>query len=152
MISVMGATGNTGRHVVAELVRRGHRVVQLEREPEARGATVRNFGLVWVSGRSTSELETTLPQGVGSVVYEAAFGDGAWALVAGRSWAAARASASAPALAGALTTLAPLREWRFLSVQTATSAPSRRRRTVSGFTRAARGTYQARMTTRAKRA
>lgn len=39
---------------------RGHEVVQLEREPEARGATVRNFGLVWVSGRSASELDLTL--------------------------------------------------------------------------------------------
>ncbi|MBF6395967.1 TIGR03364 family FAD-dependent oxidoreductase [Nocardia cyriacigeorgica] len=39
---------------------RGHEVVQLEREPEARGATVRNFGLVWVSGRSHAELELTL--------------------------------------------------------------------------------------------
>ncbi|NEW39265.1 TIGR03364 family FAD-dependent oxidoreductase [Nocardia cyriacigeorgica] len=39
---------------------RGHEVVQLEREPEARGATVRNFGLVWVSGRSAPELELTL--------------------------------------------------------------------------------------------
>ncbi|MET8774943.1 TIGR03364 family FAD-dependent oxidoreductase [Nocardia sp. NPDC004654] len=41
-------------------VRRGHEVVQLEREPEARGATVRNFGLVWVSGRSATELDLTL--------------------------------------------------------------------------------------------
>ncbi|MFX0576712.1 TIGR03364 family FAD-dependent oxidoreductase [Nocardia nepalensis] len=39
---------------------RGHEVVQLEREPEARGATVRNFGLVWVSGRSAAELDFTL--------------------------------------------------------------------------------------------
>lgn len=39
---------------------RGHEVVHLEREVEARGATVRNFGLVWVSGRSDSELELTL--------------------------------------------------------------------------------------------
>ncbi|MFE7801224.1 TIGR03364 family FAD-dependent oxidoreductase [Nocardia sp. NPDC057440] len=39
---------------------RGHEVVQLEREPEARGATVRNFGLVWVSGRSATELDLTL--------------------------------------------------------------------------------------------
>ncbi|WP_280371378.1 TIGR03364 family FAD-dependent oxidoreductase [Nocardia wallacei] len=39
---------------------RGHEVVQLERESEARGATVRNFGLVWVSGRSARELEITL--------------------------------------------------------------------------------------------
>ncbi|MFR9751693.1 TIGR03364 family FAD-dependent oxidoreductase [Nocardia sp. 004] len=39
---------------------RGHEVVQLEREQEARGATVRNFGLVWVSGRSEGELELAL--------------------------------------------------------------------------------------------
>jgi len=31
--------------------RRGFEVVQLEREAESRGASVRNFGLVWVSGR-----------------------------------------------------------------------------------------------------
>jgi FAD dependent oxidoreductase TIGR03364 len=31
--------------------RRGYEVVHLEREGEARGASVRNFGLVWVSGR-----------------------------------------------------------------------------------------------------
>jgi hypothetical protein len=30
---------------------RGHEVVQIERELEARGASVREFGLVWVSGR-----------------------------------------------------------------------------------------------------
>ncbi|GAA3724063.1 TIGR03364 family FAD-dependent oxidoreductase [Gordonia hankookensis] len=35
---------------------RGHRVVQIEREREARGATVRNFGLVWISGRAPGEL------------------------------------------------------------------------------------------------
>lgn len=39
---------------------RGHEVVHLEREREARGATVRNFGLIWVSGRSANELELTL--------------------------------------------------------------------------------------------
>ncbi|MBB4676897.1 TIGR03364 family FAD-dependent oxidoreductase [Crossiella cryophila] len=40
---------------------RGHDVIQLEREPEARGASVRNFGLVWVSGRSEgAELATAL--------------------------------------------------------------------------------------------
>jgi FAD dependent oxidoreductase TIGR03364 len=37
-------------HAVAAR-RRGYEVVQLEREGEARGASVRNFGLVWVSGR-----------------------------------------------------------------------------------------------------
>jgi FAD dependent oxidoreductase TIGR03364 len=42
-------------------VRAGHRVVQLEREDEARGASVRNFGLVWVSGRSPgAELDLAL--------------------------------------------------------------------------------------------
>ncbi|HZX06709.1 TIGR03364 family FAD-dependent oxidoreductase [Kribbella sp.] len=35
-----------------EAVRRGYDVLQLERELEARGASVRNFGLVWVSGRA----------------------------------------------------------------------------------------------------
>ncbi|WP_280390993.1 NAD(P)H-binding protein [Nocardia brasiliensis] len=32
---VTGATGNTGRHVVAELVRRGERVRALSRNPAA---------------------------------------------------------------------------------------------------------------------
>ncbi|WP_280241939.1 TIGR03364 family FAD-dependent oxidoreductase [Nocardia abscessus] len=41
-------------------IRRGHEVVQLEREPEARGATVRNFGLIRVSGRSAAELDLAL--------------------------------------------------------------------------------------------
>ncbi|MBP2473595.1 FAD dependent oxidoreductase TIGR03364 [Crossiella equi] len=44
-----------------QALQRGHEVVQLEREPEARGASVRNFGLVWVSGRSDgAELDTAL--------------------------------------------------------------------------------------------
>lgn len=41
-------------------IRRGHDVVHLERETEARGATVRNFGLVWVSGRASHELDAAL--------------------------------------------------------------------------------------------
>ena len=41
--------------------RRGFDVVQLEREAEARGASVRNFGLVWVSGRKAGpELSLAL--------------------------------------------------------------------------------------------
>ncbi len=54
--------GETGRVVIvgggilgtmhAVLARRhGYAVTQLEREPAGRGASVRNFGLVWVSGR-----------------------------------------------------------------------------------------------------
>lgn len=44
-----------------QAVERGHEVVHLEREAEARGASVRNFGLVWVSGRAAGEeLEVAL--------------------------------------------------------------------------------------------
>lgn len=44
-----------------QAVERGHEVVHLEREAEARGASVRNFGLVWVSGRAAGEeLATAL--------------------------------------------------------------------------------------------
>jgi FAD dependent oxidoreductase TIGR03364 len=40
---------------------RGHQVVHLEREAGSRGATVRNFGLVWVSGRAAGqELDLAL--------------------------------------------------------------------------------------------
>jgi FAD dependent oxidoreductase TIGR03364 len=38
-------------HAVAAR-RRGFHVVHLEREPDSRGASVRNFGLVWISGRA----------------------------------------------------------------------------------------------------
>jgi FAD dependent oxidoreductase TIGR03364 len=38
-------------HAVAAR-RRGLEVVHIEREPEPRGASVRNFGLIWVSGRA----------------------------------------------------------------------------------------------------
>jgi FAD dependent oxidoreductase TIGR03364 len=41
--------------------RRGYDVVHLEREPVPRGASVRNFGLIWVSGRAPGgELELAL--------------------------------------------------------------------------------------------
>jgi FAD dependent oxidoreductase TIGR03364 len=41
--------------------RRGYEVVHLEREAAARGASVRNFGLVWVSGRAAgAELSLAL--------------------------------------------------------------------------------------------
>jgi FAD dependent oxidoreductase TIGR03364 len=42
-------------------IQRGHEVVQIERETEARGASLRNFGQIWVSGRAGGEeLETAL--------------------------------------------------------------------------------------------
>ncbi|MGE2692057.1 TIGR03364 family FAD-dependent oxidoreductase [Mycolicibacterium pulveris] len=52
--------GILGTAHALEVLRRGHHVVQLEREAEARGATVRNFGLIWVSGRARGELSTAL--------------------------------------------------------------------------------------------
>ncbi|MCV7225669.1 TIGR03364 family FAD-dependent oxidoreductase [Mycolicibacterium komossense] len=58
-VNIIGG-GILGTAHALEAVRRGHRVTHFEREVEARGATVRNFGLVWVSGRATFELETAL--------------------------------------------------------------------------------------------
>lgn len=58
-VTIIGG-GILGTMHAVEAVHRGHRVTQLERETEARGATVRNFGLVWVSGRSTAELDAAL--------------------------------------------------------------------------------------------
>jgi len=58
-VTIVGG-GILGTAHAYEAVRRGHEVIQLEREQEARGATVRNFGLVWVSGRTESELEAAL--------------------------------------------------------------------------------------------
>mgnify|MGYP001039043211 CR=1 FL=1 len=58
-IVVIGA-GILGTTHAWQAVLRGHDVVHLEREREARGASVRNFGLVWVSGRSPAELPVSL--------------------------------------------------------------------------------------------
>ena len=42
-------------------VERGFDVVQIEREADVRGASLRNFGLVWVSGRAAgAELDLAL--------------------------------------------------------------------------------------------
>jgi len=44
-----------------EAIKGGHQVVQLERDEVARSASVRNFGLVWVSGRkSGAELQAAV--------------------------------------------------------------------------------------------
>ncbi len=59
-VVVVGA-GVLGTMHAWQAIRRGHEVVQLERERDARGASVRNFGLVWVGGRAGGpELETAL--------------------------------------------------------------------------------------------
>lgn len=58
-VTIVGG-GILGTAHALEAVRRGHEVVHLEREVEACGATVRNFGLVWVSGRAVHELEAAL--------------------------------------------------------------------------------------------
>ncbi|MET0454041.1 MAG: TIGR03364 family FAD-dependent oxidoreductase [Mycobacterium sp.] len=58
-VTIIGG-GILGTAHALEAVDRGHRVTHLEREVEARGATVRNFGLVWVSGRADHELAASL--------------------------------------------------------------------------------------------
>src|ERR1700733_9123848 len=49
VVIVGGGILGTMHAVIAR--RRGLAVTHLEREPEGRGASVRNFGLVWVGGR-----------------------------------------------------------------------------------------------------
>jgi len=59
-IVIVGA-GIVGTMHAWEARRRGDEVVHLDRDLEPRGATVRNFGLVWVSGRATGiELDLAL--------------------------------------------------------------------------------------------
>ncbi|MEE4546831.1 TIGR03364 family FAD-dependent oxidoreductase [Streptomyces sp. V4-01] len=59
-VTVVGG-GVLGTMHAWHAVQRGHQVVHLEREREARGASVRNFGLVWVGGRAVGEeLATAL--------------------------------------------------------------------------------------------
>ncbi|MGQ5638075.1 MULTISPECIES: TIGR03364 family FAD-dependent oxidoreductase [unclassified Streptomyces] len=53
-VTVVGA-GVVGTMHAWQAVRRGHQVVQIEREAEARGASLRNFGQIWVSGRAGGE-------------------------------------------------------------------------------------------------
>ncbi|MCA6091871.1 TIGR03364 family FAD-dependent oxidoreductase [Streptomyces sp. SCA3-4] len=59
-VIVVGA-GVLGTMHAWQAVQRGHEVVHIEREAEARGASLRNFGLIWVSGRAAGEeLATAL--------------------------------------------------------------------------------------------
>jgi glycine/D-amino acid oxidase-like deaminating enzyme len=49
-----------GMHAL-EGLDRGYKVIQLERDLSPRGASVRNFGLIWVSGRASGpELDLAL--------------------------------------------------------------------------------------------
>ena len=44
-----------------EAIKCGHQVIQLERDEVARSASVRNFGLIWVSGRKSGpELQAAV--------------------------------------------------------------------------------------------
>lgn len=57
---VIGA-GIVGTSLALAAVEQGHEVVQIERDAEPRGATVRSFGLLWISGRQAGrELEVAL--------------------------------------------------------------------------------------------
>ncbi|MCZ4610659.1 TIGR03364 family FAD-dependent oxidoreductase [Streptomyces sp. Lzd4kr] len=59
-VIVVGA-GVVGTMHAWQAVERGHEVVQIEREAQARGASLRNFGQIWVSGRAGGEeLATAL--------------------------------------------------------------------------------------------
>ncbi|MGW7362354.1 TIGR03364 family FAD-dependent oxidoreductase [Streptomyces sp. NPDC054841] len=77
-VIVVGA-GVVGTMHAWHAVERGHEVVQIEREAEARGASLRNFGQIWVSGRAGGEeLETALRarelwEGIGARVPELGF-------------------------------------------------------------------------------
>ncbi|XCW02505.1 FAD-dependent oxidoreductase [Streptomyces sp. HUAS MG47] len=77
-VIVVGA-GVVGTMHAWHAVERGHEVVHIEREAEARGASLRNFGQIWVSGRAGGEeVETALRarelwEGIGSRVPELGF-------------------------------------------------------------------------------
>jgi FAD dependent oxidoreductase TIGR03364 len=58
--AVVVGGGVLGTMHALEACRRGWEVIHLEADAGPRRASVRNFGLVWVSGRSTDELPTAL--------------------------------------------------------------------------------------------
>ena len=51
--------GIIGTTHARELLKAGHEVIHCERDPEAQSASVRNFGLVWVSGRRSGPCPHT---------------------------------------------------------------------------------------------
>ena len=61
MRAIVIGGGIIGTTHARELLKAGHKVIHCERDPVARSASVRNFGLVWVSGRrSGPELATSI--------------------------------------------------------------------------------------------
>lgn len=102
-VIVVGA-GVVGSMHAWHAMERGHEVVHIEREAEARGASLRNFGLIWVGGRADGpELETALRarelwEGIGARVPELGFrANGSLTLVRGeRELAVAEAAAGRP--------------------------------------------------------
>jgi FAD dependent oxidoreductase TIGR03364 len=53
--------GIIGTTHARELLKAGHEVIHCERDPEAQSASVRNFGLIWVSGRRSGvELSASI--------------------------------------------------------------------------------------------
>ncbi|MFG3259016.1 TIGR03364 family FAD-dependent oxidoreductase [Streptomyces sp. NPDC048172] len=102
-VIVVGA-GVLGTMHAWQAVERGHEVLHIEREEQARGASVRNFGLVWVGGRADGpELETALRarelwEGIGARVPELGFRpNGSLTVVTTEAeLAVARASAARP--------------------------------------------------------
>ncbi|MEV0122048.1 TIGR03364 family FAD-dependent oxidoreductase [Streptomyces sp. NPDC050703] len=105
-VIVVGA-GVVGTMHAWHAVERGHEVVQIERESEARGASLRNFGQIWVSGRAGGEeLDTALRarelwEGIGERVPGLGFrANGSLTLVRGeRERAVAEAALARPDVA-----------------------------------------------------
>jgi FAD dependent oxidoreductase TIGR03364 len=53
--AVIVGGGVLGSFLALQALRRGYEVAHLERELDARGASIRNFGLIWISGRRPGE-------------------------------------------------------------------------------------------------
>ncbi|WP_432992849.1 TIGR03364 family FAD-dependent oxidoreductase [Dactylosporangium sp. CA-233914] len=134
-------------------VRRGHEVVHLERETEARGASVRNFGLVWVSGRAAGpELATALRarelwERIGAEVPGVGFrANGSMTLVRTEAeWAVAETAAARPDAAE--------RGWRLLDAEAVRSVnPALRGEFLGGLHCARDGAVESRVALPALRA